>query len=220
MKIDLHVHTKYSLDSISQPEKIMKYALKRGLNGVAVTDHNTTKGWNDMLKTGEKFGMKIVLGEEVKINWNKKYFEIMGLFLNESIKSRDFFEVVDEIKSQDGIVCAPHPFDMYKGMRNLIEDLVKNLDAIEVFNSRLFSISHNRKAFSFAKKHDLGMTAGSDAHTNFEVGNAYVIANANSIEELKRDVLKGKIEVIGNLANPSVRIWCWLNQGVGVFRNI
>jgi len=152
MKIDLHIHTKYSIDSTSEPEKTMKYVAKRGLDGIAVTDHDTTKGWDDMLKAGKKFGMKVVLGEEVKVNWNKRRFEILGLFLNEMIKSRDFFEALDQIKSQGGIICVPHPFDLYRGVRDYAERLVKDVDAIEVFNSRVYSLNHNKKAFNFAQK--------------------------------------------------------------------
>ena len=41
MKYDLHIHLKYSSDGVLDPEKIVKIAAKRGLNGVAITDHNT-----------------------------------------------------------------------------------------------------------------------------------------------------------------------------------
>jgi predicted metal-dependent phosphoesterase TrpH len=44
MKIDLHCHSYYSNDGISSPEKLIKTALKRGLDGIALTDHNTTQG--------------------------------------------------------------------------------------------------------------------------------------------------------------------------------
>jgi len=220
MKIDLHIHTKYSIDSVSEPEMIMKYAIRKGMNGVAVTDHDNSNGWEDMTNAGNKFRMKVVLGEEIKVKWEGKKFEVMGLFLNERIRSRELYEVLDQIKSQDGIVCLPHPFDIYKGMRGFAERLVKLVDAVEVFNARCFSLSHNKKAFNFAEKHDLGMTAGSDAHTEQEVGNAYVVANADDLEDLRKEILDGKVKTIGCLTHPSIRIWSWLNQGMSVFRNI
>ncbi|MCW3133792.1 MAG: PHP domain-containing protein [Methanophagales archaeon] len=43
MKYDLHIHSKYSSDGIIEPEKIIKIALKRGLDGIAITDHSTIK---------------------------------------------------------------------------------------------------------------------------------------------------------------------------------
>ena len=44
MKYDLHVHSKYSSDGFVEPEKIVKTAEKRGLAGIAITDHDTIKG--------------------------------------------------------------------------------------------------------------------------------------------------------------------------------
>jgi len=44
MKYDLHIHSKYSSDGILDPEKIVKITLRKGLNGIAITDHNMIKG--------------------------------------------------------------------------------------------------------------------------------------------------------------------------------
>jgi len=44
MKYDLHIHSKYSHDSLLSPDNILKVARKRGLGGIAVTDHNTILG--------------------------------------------------------------------------------------------------------------------------------------------------------------------------------
>jgi predicted metal-dependent phosphoesterase TrpH len=44
MKLDLHVHTKYSADGIVEPIDYIKFARKSGLDGFAITDHNEVKG--------------------------------------------------------------------------------------------------------------------------------------------------------------------------------
>jgi len=44
IKIDLHIHSKYSEDAAGSPEEIMKYVKKKGLHGMAITDHNSIKG--------------------------------------------------------------------------------------------------------------------------------------------------------------------------------
>ena len=41
---DLHIHSKYSYDGILEPKDIVKIAIKKGLDGIAITDHNTVKG--------------------------------------------------------------------------------------------------------------------------------------------------------------------------------
>ena len=201
----MHIHTKYSGDSISEPYKIMKVAKKMSLDGVAVTDHNTVKGWKDMLKVGKRFGIRIILGEEIKIKDRQNSYEILGLFLNNGITSNNQDEVIDEIKEQGGIVSIAHPFDPYKSSINSIENLVKKIDAIEVFNSRVISKSHNKRALTFAEKHKLGMTAGSDAHTEREVGNAYTIADVDSLEDFKNTILKRETTFHGKLMSPLLR---------------
>ena len=56
----------------------------------------------------------------------------------------------------------------------------------------------------FASRHKLPVTAGSDAHFGWEIGNAFIRANANaaSEEELKRNILDNEIEYGGRLSNP------------------
>ena len=54
MKADLHIHTKYSgigkfwklkfPDSVEEPRNILKVAKKKGIDIIAITDHNTVKG--------------------------------------------------------------------------------------------------------------------------------------------------------------------------------
>ena len=96
MKIDLHCHTYYSHDAISSPEQLIKQALKSGLDGIAITDHETTAGWNEAIKAGEKLKAKIILGEEIKTNQG----DILALFITKQIdgKNKDPKWVINEIK--------------------------------------------------------------------------------------------------------------------------
>jgi len=218
MKFDLHIHTKYSEDCKVKPEKIVEVAKKNGLNGIAITDHDNIKGWNHMIEAAKKFGLMLVLGEEVKIKDNNGNYEILGLFLDDQIKPGTFDEIVEQIKEQDGIACLPHPFDPFKVKFNDRDFLAKKLDAVEIFNARVLRPIYNEKAFDFAKKHDLGMTAGSDAHTEQEVGRGYLIADVNDLESLKKAILRGDIEAGGKTAIPPLRMWFSINQRIGAFR--
>lgn len=220
MKFDLHLHTKYSFDCTSRPEKIMKIAKKRGMDGIAVTDHENIRGWSHMIKVAKNFDLMLVLGEELRIRDNNGSYEILGLFLNDRIKTRDIDEIVDQIKEQGGIACLPHPFDPFKARFNNRDYLAKKIDAVEVFNARCPLPIFNEKALTFAKRHKLGMTAGSDAHTEQEVGRAYVEADVNDLDDLKQAILRGEIKVIGKIINPLFRVWSRLNQGVSVFREL
>lgn len=187
MKIDLHIHTKYSKDCRLEPERIVRAAKLKGLGAVAITDHGTLKGGVDVKKLKVR-NFEVIVGSEVMTERG----EVIGYFLNEEIKSKSLQEVIDEIRAQDGIVCIPHPFDIFRGS-SLHADpgLVKNIDAIEVFNSRCVLNRSNEKARGFAERYGLPMTAGSDAHTQGEIGRAGIIVNQG--DDLRKEILNGEV---------------------------
>lgn len=202
MKLDLHVHTRYSEDSINPPWLIMKMLRKRGLDGLAVTDHNTARGWKAMQEPAKMSGLFLILGEEIKITQNgKKAGEIIGLFLNEEIRRGDAWEVIDQIRQQDGIVVIAHPFDRIKGFRNL-DSFIGKIDAVEAFNSRLPSSVINDTAFRFAERTGTGMTGGSDAHAPWEVGLAHTLAEASDLEGFRKALKKRDTHPSGRMEFP------------------
>jgi len=200
MRYDMHTHSKYSPDSILEPRAIVKRGRKRGLAGVAVTDHNTIKGGLEA-KRYETEDFKVIVGSEIMTDRG----EIIGLFLNEEVEPKELEVVSEEIREQGGIVVVPHPFDRIRpGLQPTDED-AKFFDCIEGFNSRCLFQSYNKRAVEFASRHKLPVTAGSDAHFGWEIGNAFIRANADtrSEEELRRDILKNNgIEYEGRLSNP------------------
>ncbi len=190
MKYDFHTHTKYSSDGYIDPEKMVKVAIKKGLSGISITDHNNIKG---ALKT-KKYqtdDLKVIIGSEVSTDRG----EVIGLFLSQEIQSHSFYDVLDEIKDQDGLVVLPHPYDELRrnGVR-LHKKEFKTVDLIEVFNSRCLRQKYNIKAYNFADKNNLNVIAGSDAHFASEVGKAGVIIKESNI---RHALLKGRIEVFG-----------------------
>jgi len=160
LKYDLHIHSRFSYDSLSTPKKIVKIAKHLGLDGLAITDHNTIKGAVEASKIDEN--IQIITGNEI----NTEKGDIIGLFLNDEIFSRQFYEVVDEIREQDGFIILPHP---YKTHDKIPANVLNNIDAIEIFNGR---ISHelNKKARELIYNKKLLFTGGSDAHLAKHVG--------------------------------------------------
>ena len=108
MKIDLHCHTYYSNDALSSQYDVIKEALKKGLNGVAITDHDTISGWKDAVKAANELNAFVILGEEIKSNEG----DILGLFLKEEIKMKgcSTVQIINEIHRQEGLAIIPHPF--------------------------------------------------------------------------------------------------------------
>jgi len=192
MRLDLHIHSKYSFDSILEPKKIIKVAKKRGLDGVAITDHNTIKGSLEAKKINEDEDFLVIVGSEISTEAG----DIIGLFLSEEIKSRNSIEVIEEIKEQGGIVVLPHPYRGHK----LNEELIEKIDAIEVFNARSSKIE-NERSVKLAERYDKPVIAGSDAHFASEIGlGISTITKKGRTEDMRKLLLNCQIDVNNTLS--------------------
>lgn len=190
MRFDLHIHSKYSYDGIMEPERIIKIAIERGLDGIAITDHNTIKGGLEAKKY-EREDFRVIIGSEVSTEKG----EIIGLFLCKEIEVRDAQGVIAEIKQQGGIVVIPHPFDRLRHSAfHPTGEYVEFIDAIEGFNSRCVFGRDNGKAIEFAQRHNLPAIAGSDAHYSNEIGKGGVIIGTNDVREA---ILRGDTKIFG-----------------------
>jgi len=202
MKVDMHIHTVYSGDSTCKPSEVIEAAKRRGLDGIAVTDHSTTKGWKETLAEGKKKGIAVILGEEIEVEYGGRIVgEVLGYFLNEEVEKGEVYCVLDEIKRQEGLAALPHPFCFYRGMRMDFEELAGRIQAVEVFNAGMYFNYHNNKALNFARKHSIAEIGGSDAHSEEEVGNAYTYADAADMKEFRRAIEKGKTKAEGRLSS-------------------
>jgi predicted metal-dependent phosphoesterase TrpH len=161
--VDFHNHTYHSYDSMMRPEKILRLAKARGLNGIVISDHDTIKGGIECaaLNKDEKF--KVFVASEVKTSVG----DITGINLKEEITATNFAEVVQQIKNQEGLVLLVHPYHHHK----LDEINFDAIDIVEGYNAREFP-GNNLKAVELAKKYNKPIIAGSDAHVYSEIANA------------------------------------------------
>ena len=171
LRADFHIHTEYSFDCDMSLEDIIERCQKMNINCIAVADHGTIEGG---LKMQEIAPFKVVVAEEILT----PYGEIMGMFLKEGIESHiSIEEAISRIKAQDALVCLPHPFDRFRGLKlgnSEMEELAEQIDILEVFNARSPLPIGEKKAHEFARKHSLPVTAGSDSHSPREIGYTYV----------------------------------------------
>jgi hypothetical protein len=170
---DLHMHTAYSHDcSVSVPE-LLERAEAEGLDVIAVTDHNVLSGALEAAELVRGRRLKVIPGEEVKTSQG----EIIGLFLREEIPpGMTPAETVCAIHDQGGLVYLPHPFDRMHRILDAptLHRLLAEIDIVEVYNARLLFESYNDEALRFARKYNLTMGAGSDAHVHQGVGTGAV----------------------------------------------
>lgn len=190
MIFELHMHSKFSFDSIMEPYDIIGAARKAGLDGVAITDHDTVKGALETEKINDDPEFTVIPGVEVATDAG----DIIGLFIRDEIVSRKAHEVIDEIHEREGIAILPHP---YKGHR-LTDELIEKVDVIEIFNARC-TPEENEKAKKLAEKFSKPACVGSDAHFLREIGICRVKIKSNDI---KNALLNGEVEFITN-TNPS-----------------
>jgi len=200
LKADLHIHTEYSMDCSMPLEQVISRCLETGINCVAVADHGTAEG---ALKMQDIAPFAVVVAEEILTPDG----EIMGMFLKETIPSGLSVEqTISRIKAQGGLVCIPHPCDKLRqsALNNkMLEELAEQIDVIEVFNSRSLLPGASTKAQVFAEKYGIPKSAGSDAHTPNEIGNAYIeMPEFNGKDDFLQALAKGK--VFGHKSNPLV----------------
>ena len=188
---ELHCHTVYSRDSSIEIQALITTARQRGIERLAVTDHNTIAG---ALKAQALAPDLIVVAEEVLT----KRGELIGYYVREEIpRGLTVKETLRRFKDQDAFISIPHPFDLLRHGWRLEEllELLPEVDAVEVFNSRSLRRAHNDHALAFAQKYHKPMLAGSDAHTMIEVGLAVTRLPAfNSAEELRASVKESYID--------------------------
>jgi predicted metal-dependent phosphoesterase TrpH len=191
LKIDCHCHTVYSkhwfwgFDALNTPDEMIRAAVKRGLDGLAVVDHNNVRGSLIARQVAKRYRFTILTGTEIKTATG----DLIGLGLTEDIPMRlSVEETVEMIHDKGGIAVAPHPFSNVF-FRECIGVEASKADAVEVFNATLSRMSNN-KALMLSKKFKLGRTAGSDAHSINDVGNAGIYCDGDPLEEIAKNRAK------------------------------
>ncbi len=215
LKADLHIHTRYSRDCNTPLEKIIHRCLKLGINCIAIADHGTAEG---ALKMQAMAPFPVIVAEEILT----PYGEIMGMFLKETIPSGlSVAETIARIRAQDGLVNLPHPFETIRGSAlndKIIEEIAGQIDVMEVLNSRSPFPANSNKALAFARQHNIAQGAGSDAHTIYEIGNAYIeMPEFNGKDEFLRALAAGKIR--GRRSSPAMRLFSTWAKMKNMFRS-
>jgi predicted metal-dependent phosphoesterase TrpH len=191
LKLDLHLHSEYSGDGMGSPEEIIKILKKKGLDGMAITDHNNIEGSLKAIKIAPK-NFIVIPGIEISTSNG----HIIALNVRETIQRElSVEETVDKILDLGGIPIVPH---LYRNMSGINKDnLMKirsKVSVIEVFNSCSVPQS-NLKTAKLAKELKLGGTGGSDSHNPKYVGWGYTTIDTTdfNVDSIISDINKKKI---------------------------
>lgn len=178
MKVDFHIHTKFSYDGMSSPQEVVDAAIDNGIGCICITDHREIKGAIQAMKYGFDKDILVIPGIEIMSLTG----DILGIGVKKPIP--DFLlpsQTIREIKKQGGIAVIPHPFWLFNNLKHR-KKILLSADAIEVFNAGMPAFV-NKKASVFSRKHRTVFTAGSDAHKAKYVGRAYLNIPGDDLSE-------------------------------------
>lgn len=188
-RVEFHCHTIYSKDSLTPPRDLVAACRRKGIDRVVVTDHNTIAGARAAQAIDPEL---VIVGEEIMTTRG----EILAAFVSEEIqKGLTPQEAIRRLKEQGAFISVSHPFDEWRSGHWQEEDLLEILpevDAIEVFNSRCVLPRFNRRAQQLAEERQLAGTVGSDAHAAFELGQSLLVLEPfKSADELRKVIRRG-----------------------------
>jgi predicted metal-dependent phosphoesterase TrpH len=200
MILDLHNHTSWSFDCSMDPAKVVRVAKSRGLDAIAITDHDEIGGALEARKAAGG-DLLVVVGEEI----DTRAGDILGLFLRERIATADPLEAIRAIHDQGGLAILAHPFTK----AGAVDDPVaRALDGCEGFNARHSGVASiegteaEPRVAGFAREYDLALTAGSDAHFYRELARARTIVPASTLDEAKEQIRRGNTVLSGRRSSP------------------
>jgi hypothetical protein len=203
VRVELHMHTSASPDSLVSVEKLLSNCRKKGIDRIAITDHNVIQG---ALKAKLLYPVRVIVGEEIATTKG----ELLGYFMSEWVPPNlEPEDAIGRLRTQGAVISVAHPFDTTRRHHWTEEDLAAlapHLDAIETFNARCFNDAPNHQAGVFAQKHNLLETVGSDAHTLWEMGRATLQMNDFQDGETFKVALENAIKV-SSLSPPFVHLF-------------
>jgi predicted metal-dependent phosphoesterase TrpH len=198
LSVELHCHSALSYDGRDPIDLLLEQAAGVGLDALAVTDHDELAASLEAADLAPDYGLVGIPGMEV----TSAAGHVLAFGIEDLVPAGlSFAETLEEIRDQGGIAVVPHPFQKSRhGVApHVTPEELASADAIEVYNSRLFTGRSNRQAEEFAREWDLPMTAGSDAHISEMVGQAVteVAAEERSASAILDAIAAGQTSVIG-----------------------
>ncbi|MFZ3077285.1 MAG: PHP domain-containing protein [Candidatus Aenigmatarchaeota archaeon] len=199
-RFDLHSHTTYSkhwfwgMDALNTPQQMVKAAMKRGMNGLAITDHQTVKGSLVAKIFAKRYKDFIVItGIEIRTLVG----DVVALGIREDVPDDlNLADTIERIHNLGGIAVAAHPFAKFI-VRKCVGYEAKRLDAVEVFNAGSCKGFQNKKALEYANNFNKPKTAGSDAHCMRDVGRAGITCDAQTQDDVLEAIMKKRCSIFG-----------------------
>jgi predicted metal-dependent phosphoesterase TrpH len=204
IKAELHCHNSFSNFHVGEDDapydcditipQQLERAHALGLEAIFVTNHNTLDGYEQILHYKNDHAkykkIQVFRAEEITTDTGA---HVIAYGIHKEIKAGlSLDQIVDEIRKQDAISCAPHPFSLLDALR----DEAKKCDMIEVFNSNNVDVISNAKATQFSIQHNKVGVAGSDSHVLSTLGRCInIIESENALDDVLHAMRHGKLSI-------------------------
>jgi predicted metal-dependent phosphoesterase TrpH len=192
LRIDPHIHTLAS-DGVSDVASILAAAVARGLDAIAITDHeriDAAQAARD-IAAGRGLPLEVIVGEEVSTRGG----HLVGLWLRYRIRPwQSLKRSIALVHEQGGVAIVAHPLPPYplscaseRAIRRLMDepDPIYHPDALEGFNPTVARLRWSRRVPALAEELGIAVVAGSDAHAAAKVGSAATIIRGSSAADLR-----------------------------------
>lgn len=198
MRFDLHIHSNYSTDSNLAVDDILKQSVRKGLDGIAICDHNTVEGSLVAIQSAKELNLPLIVIPGIEISTSQGHLIVLGI--RENIQhGLPVLETINTARQKGGVVIAPHPFK-----KDSIGFAAKDADAIETFNSRCV-FGENAKAKQMAFELEKPEVGGSDSHLLSTIGLGFTeIDTRPDVSSVLESIRKGKTRPGGKVIPPDI----------------
>jgi hypothetical protein len=193
IRIDLHVHTVYSGDSMISPKTLVEQLnANSSVRAVAITDHDTIEGYRQVKKLAKSYEEVIII-PGVEVSTFEGHINVLGVEEKPPYPLRAE-DLIDFAKERAAVLIIPHPYRIC-GLGELAKKL--DVDAVEVLNYRASRVE-NKLAEKLAKEMGLPGVAGTDAHRPNQLFKVYTEIDAiPDLEFILKAIRNGLVRVRG-----------------------
>ncbi|PIO00613.1 hypothetical protein COT72_00050 [archaeon CG10_big_fil_rev_8_21_14_0_10_43_11] len=187
-KLDMHVHSRYS-DGTNSVKELIRATKHQGIDGFALTDHDTLKGLAHVKNTRAL----VIPGCEISTQGG----HVLAYGIQECVpKDLPVEEALERVHEQGALAVCAHPFDfLFKGVSNF---KAYAFDGVEVLNALNLDSYSNTRAQKRA--HNMIHTGGSDAHLYQSMGFAYTLFESlDSVDDVLVQLKKKQNRVGGRV---------------------
>jgi predicted metal-dependent phosphoesterase TrpH len=212
VRVDLHVHARWSPDSRATLEEIVARLPYVGLRGFALTDHNSVEGHAALRELHARYPTYLFL-PGVEVSTSEGHLLAYGLTEVPPLH-RSVIETVEWVRDRGGVPVLAHPFRRSHGVGRRRAESVP-VPAIETRNGHNSEVV-NLRAEAVAAHRAIGMTGGSDAHVASDVGRAFTEFDpaATTTEDLLDALRRGRVAATGSSLRWSERLRLELRTGL------